>query len=256
MRPVALRLEPAGRDAVALGGVRQPPLVVVARCLRLVAALLVRGEEAAERDHCPRGAELDAQADRRLSGDPQRDRLTLCVLHLRGDGAHPDQFVQPELVTAQPRLGRRAEPVAGRTDRLVRLLRVLDLALVDARLLREVFVTEQLAYLRPRRADCGLGEGDGVGTHVGDVTVLVQPLGHLHGAGRAVAELAGGLLLQRGRGERRRRILAALAALDVGDRECLASPQIGEDAIGLGLGVMKSFLQHLCLQVHCGSLLA
>ena len=52
---------------------------------------------------------------------------------------------------------------------------------------------------------------------------------------RAEAELLRGLLLQRGGRERRRGILAALAPLDVGDREhrLSAACRSREDAVGL-----------------------
>src|SRR4029077_21032146 len=66
-----------------------------------------------------------------------------------------------------------------------------------------------------------------VGAHVGDepdaaladVQPLVQPLREAHGAARVEAELAGSLLLQRGGGERWRRVAAALLALDGDDAQ-------------------------------------
>ena len=66
---------------------------------------------------------------------------TVCaarVGHLRGDRPLPDQVVERGLVALElaPHLVGRAEAVAGGPDRLVRLLRVLDLAVVAARLRR------------------------------------------------------------------------------------------------------------------------
>ena len=55
---------------------------------------------------------------------------------------------------------------------------------------------------------------DGVGTHVGDEAVLVQPLRHRHRHRGAHAELAAGLLLQRGGAERRVRRAAVGLGLD------------------------------------------
>ena len=52
---------------------------------------------------------------------------------------------------------RRAEAVAGGTDRLVRLLRVLHLAVVVARLLRDVLGAVELARLVARRGERRLG---------------------------------------------------------------------------------------------------
>src|ERR1700749_4626377 len=79
-------------------------------------------------------AAAGASAVLSLGGTPwgprhaDRHRLAGGVLHLAGDGALPDQVVKPQLVGAQPgalRLLRGAEPVAGRPDRLVRLLGIL-----------------------------------------------------------------------------------------------------------------------------------
>jgi len=143
---VTLRLERAQLDRVALGEIRQAPLlVVVLRRAVVVPALLVRSEEAAERDHGAGGAELHAFAVRRVSGDPQRHGLPLRVLHLRRDRPHPDQLVERVLVRGELRAHvlRRAETVAGRPDRLVRFLRVLHLPLVAARLRRHVVGAEE-----------------------------------------------------------------------------------------------------------------
>ena len=155
-----------------------------------------------EGDDPARGGEHDVLAGRRRTTQPDRDAAPLGVLHLRGDRAHPDQLVEPELVTGQPGRRGRAEPLAGRADRLVRLLGVLDLRLVGAGDVGEVLRTEQLAHLLTRRRDRRLRERHRVGTHVGDEAVLVEPLRDRHRAGGAVAELARGLLLQRRRAER------------------------------------------------------
>ena len=98
-RLVALRLERLELDGVALGEVREPPLLVVVLCgAVVVASLLVGREEAAEGDHGPGRAELDALARLGVTGDPQRDRLPLRVLHLGRDRPHPDQLVERVLV--------------------------------------------------------------------------------------------------------------------------------------------------------------
>ena len=65
-----------------------------------------------------------------------------------------------------------------------------------------------------------------VGAHVGDVTVLVEALRDLHGAPRAEAQLAVGLLLQRRGGERRRRLAwcrASRPESTVNSRRCSRS---------------------------------
>src|SRR5207253_5187716 len=140
-RLVALWLEPAQLDRVALREVRQAALLVaLLRGAIVVAPFLVGGEEAAERDHRAGGPELHSLAGARLGRDPQRDGLPLRVLHLGGDRPHPDQLVERVLVRRELRahILRRAEAVARGANRLVRLLRVLDLPLAAARPARDV----------------------------------------------------------------------------------------------------------------------
>ena len=222
VRLVALRLERAQLDRVSLGEVRQAPLLVVLLCRAVVvAAFLVSGEEATERDHRARGSELDLLVRARLSGDPQRDGLALRVLHLRRDRPHPDQLVERMLVRRELRahLLRRAEAVARRPDRLVGLLRVLDLPLVAARLGRDVVGAEQGRRLLARGGQRRLGQRRRVGAHVRDVAVLVEALGDPHRRLRRVAELAARLLLEGRRHERRARATAVRLPLDPGDVE-------------------------------------
>lgn len=163
---------------------------------------------------------------RDLDGDGVADR----VLHLGGDGPLPDQLVQPELVAGQARLGRGAETVARGADRLVRLLRVLDLSGVRARLVRQVVGAVQLRDLGAGGGDRRLRQGRGVRTHIGDEAVLVQLLRHLHGRLRAEAELARGLLLERRRTERRVGRAAVRLGLDRADREVRVLQGGGERA--------------------------
>ena len=138
--------------------------------------------------------------------DLHRDRLAAGVGHLRGDGALPDQFVERVLVAVELalHLAERAEAVAGGTDRLVRLLRVLDLPVVVARRVGNRLGAVELARLVARRGDRRLRQRRRVGAHVGDVAVLVQALGDAHRVLRREAQLAARLLLER-RGHERRR---------------------------------------------------
>ena len=147
------------------------------------------------------------------------DGLTSGVLHLRGDGTHPDQLVDPELVTSEPGLGRCAERVAGGPDRLVGLLGVLDLGGVGPWGVGDVFGAVQLADLLACGPDRRAGERGGVGPHVGDVATLVEPLGHRHRHAGAHAELAAGFLLQRRGAERRVGRTAVGLRLDRADVE-------------------------------------
>ena len=199
---VALGADRRRADRVALAHVGQPGLLVVGGG-PVVAALDVGLEEPVEGDHATAGGEHDVLAGAGRAAEADRHRVALRVLHLRGDGAHPDQLVEPELVAGQARLGRRTERVAGRSDRLVRLLGVLDLGGVDAGGVGDVLRAVEVACLAPRRGDRRLRERRGVGAHVGDEAVLVEPLRHRHRGGGAEAELAAGLLLQGRRAEGR-----------------------------------------------------
>ena len=156
------------------------------------------------------------------------------VGHLRGDGALPDQLVERELLAAQlpGHLRRRAEPVTGGADRLVRLLGVLDLLLVAARRVRHVLRAVQVAGLATGGGQRRLGQRRAVRTHVGDVAVLVQPLGDPHRVLAGQAQLAAGLLLQRRGGERRGRPTGVRLLGDVGHRDGGAPDALGDRGRG------------------------
>jgi hypothetical protein len=79
----------------------------------------------------------------------------------------------------------------------VRLLRVLALALVDARGIRNRLGAVQRGGLGTGRGEGLLSERRRVGTHIGDVPVFVQRLGDTHGLARGEAQLARRFLLQR-----------------------------------------------------------
>ena len=104
-----------------------------------------RGEhQLADRPGCPSG--------RNVHRDAGRHGAAPRIGHLRGDGALPDQLVEPELVAGQlaRHLPGRAELVAGGPDRLVRLLGVLHLAGVVPRRVRDVLGPVQFAGLGAR----------------------------------------------------------------------------------------------------------
>ena len=66
----------------------------------VVAALLVGGEEG-EGDHRAAGGKLGVAPGRRRRAEPERDRQSAGVGHLRGERALPDQVVEGELVAVQ-----------------------------------------------------------------------------------------------------------------------------------------------------------
>ena len=125
---------------------RQAALVVVVRRL-VVAALLVGGEEAAEGDHGAGGAELGvlARGRRRRRAAPRPSRRARPPSARRACAARRGRRARARRafeLARRPR--RRPECVAGGPDRLVRLLRVLHLALPAARLGRDGLGAEQL----------------------------------------------------------------------------------------------------------------
>ena len=127
------------------------------------------------------------------------------VGHLAGHGPLPDQVVEPELVGAEhvaQGLGQ-GEGMARRPDRLVGLLGILDRRLIGPRPIGQIFLAVLAGDDLPRRLHGHGGQVRRVGAHVGDVPVLVQALGHLHGPPRGEAVLAVGFLLQGAGGERR-----------------------------------------------------
>ena len=176
------------------------------------------------------GAELDGLAGARVGRDPKRHRLPLRVLHLGRDRAHPDQLVESVLVGGELRAHvlRRAEAVARGADRLVRLLRVLDLPLVAARLGRNVVGAEERGHLLARGRERRLRQRRRVGAHVRDVAVLVQALRDPHRRLRGVTELAARLLLQRRGHERRARAADVRLSLDARNLEGGALEPVGE----------------------------
>ena len=202
---------------------RRPELLV----LVVVAALLVEGEEARKAHDLAGGAKFEL-ACARFGQNVDRRALELGALHLAGDGACPDEFVELGLLGLEMAGDvARAPRHVGRADRLVRLLRVLGLGGVFARRGRHIGVAEILGDDPPRRRDRLGGEVDAVGAHVGDeagravadVDALVEPLGDLHRARRREAELARGLLLQGRGGEGRIGVALDRLRFDRRDRE-------------------------------------
>ena len=202
LRRVRLRLELAAIQPLADFHRGQHGILFGQLALGVVAAFDIGSQVAGKVDRLAGDLEPGPAAF-----DADRDSPSPRVGHLAGHGPLPNQVVQPEFVRVQlaaQRFGKR-EGVAGRANRLVRFLGVLDLGLVQPHLIGQelapVLRLDQLA----RRLDGHLGQVSRVGSHVRDVAVFVQALGHLHRPPRREAELAVGLLLQRAGRERRRR---------------------------------------------------
>ena len=205
-----------GGQCLASGQVRQALLSVLRLTLShpgCVNAFLVGGEEAAEGDDGTGCCELGVLSVRCHGAQAHRGGGTGRVSHLGGDGTLPDQLVEAELVVRQGTAHsvRGAEGVTGGADCLVGFLCVLALGGVHARCGGHEFCAVQLRCLAACGLDGLIAQRHRVGTHVGDVTVFVQALRHLHGHAGGETQLTCGFLLQGGGRERRCR--AALIRL-------------------------------------------
>ena len=207
-----------------------------------ITAFLVHREETRV-DH--RGA---ARAEHRIHAriEVDADGVERRVLHLARDRALPDQLVKLALLVVEIRRDvARAVQRGGRTDRLVRFLRVLGLVAVEVRRLRQRLRAEvlrdHLAHLLDRLG----AQVHRVGSHVGDQAdhalvaerdAFVQALRDLHRAAGGEAELARGLLLQRRGRERRRGPALALLRLDVGHHQATLRGLLERAARGFRVG--------------------
>src|SRR5262249_21588878 len=219
LREMLVRRDGAARQPLTVAHVRQPlPLALLVT--GVIAIFLIEPEEAVEHDDRARRMQPDLAA---RIGDVDAHLVEQRRRHLARDRALPDQLVEAALIGVEmardlPGLARHV----GGTNRLVRFLRVLRGAPVDAGLGRQIaraeFMLDQLARARDRLG----GERDAVRAHIGDeadrvaveIDAFVEPLRDLHRARRAEAELARSFLLQRRCRERRKRIAANLAMLD------------------------------------------
>ena len=180
------------------GGELRPPLHggqgggIVALGL-VVGGLAVHAQEPVEHHDLARGHEL-VLLPARADGDDGLFQFR--VGHLGGDGALPHQLVEALLLGVAP---GGVDVHVGGADGLVRFLRPLGVGGEAARV--HVLFTHRAGYFVARGGQGEVGQVDGVGTHVGDFPVLVEPLRQRHRLRHGVAQLAGGLLLQRGGGE-------------------------------------------------------
>ena len=95
-----------------------------------------RGASRGSRTSCPTARNVARSPCGRRRAEADRHLAAARVGHLARDRADPDQLVEAALVGVElgAHLVGRADAIAGGTDRLVRLLRVLHLAAVRARL--------------------------------------------------------------------------------------------------------------------------
>ena len=161
-------------------------------------------QEPGEADGAPGGGEFHLVLLRR-PGDGDLHGGTAGVGHLRGHGALPNQLIELKFLGIQGagELPRSGKGLACRTNRLVSLLGVFHLPRVLPGRVRDILGAVEFQRLLASGIDTRLGQRGRVGTHVGNVTVFVEPLRHAHGALRSKVQLTPGLLLQR-RGHKRR----------------------------------------------------
>ena len=214
---VALRRQLDRLGTVTLGHLGEDAFLILELSVRIVGAFDVGPQEPGKRDRLatrseqhPAAAPLVGGVHRRrqtrcLNLEAYLDALTTSVGHLRCDGPLPDELVEPELLAPELRTNvlRGSEGVAGRTDRLVRLLGVLHLLRVHPRRVGKIGGAVLLGDLRSRRRQRRLRQRRRVGPHVCDEAVFVKALGKRHALRRAEAQLPARLLLERRRHERR-----------------------------------------------------
>ena len=129
------------------------------------------------------------------------------------------------------------------------LLRVLGLGFVMAWFFRAEMAGETVGNLGPRRADGAVVHLHAVGSHIGDRARLIQRLRHPHRVAGGETQLARGLLLQGGGGERRRRVTPLGAGIDVLDAKSpLLHRRLG--ARGNARLAEAQLLQLLPLKLH------
>ena len=175
-------------------------LLAVGLLLALFKCFLIDAEEPVELNHRTGGAQGIVL---RFVAQHDGDLIVHGHFHLAGDHAFPDEIVEARQFVVQfagDGIGLAAE--IGWANRLVRFLRVFNFGFEDARRVRHVV---RAVILRDQRAGVGNRvdrDGDPVGTHIGDVALLIEFLCDLHGALGAETQLARGFHLQ-GRGRKR-----------------------------------------------------
>ena len=138
----------------------------------VVHRLTIHLDETVEFDHLALGNELFRCA---ANADIDSGLLHLGIGHLAGDGTFPNQFVQFLLLSRS--LDGRVLHI-GRADGLVSLLGTFRTGMILAYL--AVWLAIEFLDFLLAGIDAQAGEVDRVGTHVGDLSVLVQVLGNHH----------------------------------------------------------------------------
>ena len=162
----------------------------------VVPPFLIHSEEAVE-EHDAAGSAQDGLVVGRYRIDS--GPLHLGAFHLAGDGAFPDQVVEPGLIGIEL-LGNaiRRAPEAGRADGFMGFLCVLGLARIGTRHARQIARAVALADGMARIGNAFARHLHAIGSHISneadgfaaDIDAFIKLLRDLHGALGVEAELA------------------------------------------------------------------
>src|SRR5690606_3654631 len=127
------------------------------------------------------------------------DAFAPSVRHLCSDGALPNQFVNLGLVGPGVRhnLIRMFKEITRGTDRFMRCLRIFYLDFVYTRSVVRVLFAIQIRDAGASSLERRFRQRSAVGTHIGNVTILIETLRSAHGASGRKTKLSTGFLLQR-----------------------------------------------------------
>ena len=224
---VTVGLGPDHRERGAFAELRQTALLLGDLLALLgdglVAALLVGGEEPPEGDDGAAGGELRGPRDldavqRRRRASRSRSSRGRRPSGRRRSASRSARRARTRHRAAHrpPAPGVRNRSPAGRIASWASCA-FLTLPAYRRWLGGHVVGAVEVARLAPRGGDRALRQRDRVGTHIGDVAVLVEPLRDAHGVLRGQPQLARRLLLEGRRRERRRRTTRVGLLLDAGD---------------------------------------
>ena len=191
-----------GRDRALIGvfpfGDLRQALVIIIDDRIIVAAFLIDAHEAIKQHHLAIGAQHNLAV---IAANIDGGALELRGLHLRRNRALINQVINLALITVRDFQALGIHHHIGGPDTFMRLLRVLGLVFVHARIGGDVFIAK-FRLDRIARGMHGLGcHVDPVSSHISNVARLIEPLRVRHRLARAHTKLAAGLLLQ-GRGHK------------------------------------------------------
>ena len=209
------------------------------RLLVIVGRFLIDFQETVEDNDLTAGDELlGLPADI----DVNRGFLDLCLSHLGGNGALPDQVVETFFLCRTVDSGVFH---MGRSNSLMGFLCPFGLCMEVTG--RAILLTKEFGDRLLTAVDGKCREVDAVGTHIGDASVFIELLCNAHGLRHGEPQLSGSFLLQgRSRERRRRRALQRFFRhIAHGEDSVLATVEEVESLIVCGKALIE-----LCLDLH------